>query len=80
MRKELIWIIFVFERIQPRHLSFGVPSQWPFIAVSIVDIDFDIAGCSAARRDKDTTNVATDLRSDGTEGAIFEADVDKSGI
>ena len=76
----MIWIIFMFERIQPRQLSFGVPSKWPFIAVAIVDIDFDIAGCGAARQHKDTTNVATYLRSDGTEGAILEADVEESGI
>ena len=70
----------MFERIQPRQLSFGVPSQWPFIAMSIVDVDLDIGCCSADRREKDTANVVTELRSEGTERAIFEADVDESGI
>ncbi len=80
MRKQLIWIILIFERIQPRQLSFSVPSQLPFIAVPIVDIDSDVAGFSAARRDEDTAGVATDLGSDGGEGAVFEADVEESGV
>lgn len=44
----------------------------------IVDIDFNVAGFSAARWDEDTAAVATDLRSDGGKGAAFKIDVEES--
>ena len=80
MRKQPVRIISFLERIQPRQFSFSVPSQLPFIAVSIVDIDFDVVGASAARRDEDAASVAADFGSGGGEGAISEADVEEAGI
>ena len=80
MRKQLVWIIFVLERIQPRQFPCSIPSQLPFIAMPIINIDFDVAGVSAARRDEDTAHVATDLGSGGGEGAVCEADVEEARV
>lgn len=80
MRKQLVRIVSIFERIQLRQLPLCVPSQLPFIAVPIVDVDFDVAGGSAARRDEDAARVAADLGCDGGEGAVLEADVEEAGI
>lgn len=46
----------------------------------IVDVDFDVAGVSAARLHEDAAGVNTDLGSDGAEGGVSEADIDKSGV
>ncbi len=69
----------VLECIQPRKLPFRVPPQRPFIAVPIIDINFDVAGASAARRNENTARVAADLGSGGGEGAVCEADVEEAG-
>ena len=80
MRKQLVGIVLVLERIQPRQLPFRVPSQRPFVAVPIVDVDFDVAGGGAIRRDEDAARVAADLGSDGVEGAVGEAGVEEAGV
>ena len=45
----------------------------------VIDINFDVAGASAARRNENTARVAADLGSGGGEGAVFEADVEEAG-
>ncbi len=80
MRKQPIRIIFFLKRIQPRQLPLSVPSQLPFIAVPVVDIDFDVASAGTARRDEDAARVAADLGSGGSEGAVSEADVEEAGV
>ena len=80
MRKQLVGIVLVLERVQPRQLPFRVPSQRPFVAVPIVDVDFDVAGGGAARRDEDAARAAADLGRHGVEGAIGEADFEEAGV
>lgn len=46
----------------------------------VVDVDFDVAGASATRRDEETASVAADLGCGGGEGAVWEADVEEAKV
>ena len=73
--------MLVLERIYPRQLRCSVPSRLPFIAVRIIDMDFDVAGVSAAPWYHDTAHIATSLGSGGGEGAVFlEANVKEAAV
>ena len=61
----------MLELIQPWELALRVPAQRPFVAVPVVDVDFDVAGVGAAGRDEETAHGATDLGRRGGEGAVF---------
>ena len=76
----MVRIVFFLKCIEPWQLPFSVPSHLPFIAVPIVDIDFDVGGASAARGNEDAACVTADSGSGGGGGAVCEADVEKAAF
>ena len=69
----------VLELIQPRQLALRVPAQRPFVAVPVVDVDFNVVSAGAARWDEEAARVAADFGSGGPEGGVSEADVKEAG-
>lgn len=78
MRKQPVGVVFVLERIQPRQLPFTVPPRRPFVAVPVVDVDFNVGRVGAARLHEHAARVAADLGSGGGEGIVWEADIEES--
>ena len=72
-------VVEVLELIQPRQLALRVPAQRPFVAVPVVDVDFNVVGAGAARGDEETARVAADFGGRGPEGRVSEADVEEAG-
>ena len=79
MRKQPMRIVLVLQRIQPWQLPLRIPAQLALIAVPVVDVDFDVARAGAAGRDEDAARVAPDLRGQGREERVSEADVEEAG-
>ncbi len=78
--EELVWIILVLQRIQPRQLPLRVPPQRALVAMPVVDVDLDVLGAGAARGDEETPRSASDVRGGRGEVAGFlEADVEETG-
>ena len=79
MREELVRIIAILQRVQPRQLPLCVPSQGSLIAVPVIDVDFDVGSVGAASGNKERTRVATNIRGGGGEvGGCAEAYVQEA--
>ena len=72
-------VVEVLEVIQPWQLALRVPAQRSFIAVPVIDVDFNVVGAGAARWDEEAPRVAADFGSGGPEGGVSEADVKEAG-
>ena len=67
-------IIAIFQRVQPRQLPLCIPSQGSFIAVPVIDVNFDVGGVGAAGGNEERTRVATNIGGGGGEvGGCAEA-------
>ena len=61
VREEFIRIVSSLERIEPRQLAGRIPAQRPLVAVTIIDIDFDVGGAGAAGRNEETAGGVADF-------------------
>lgn len=78
MRKEPVGVVAVLESVEPGQLALRVPAQVAFVAVPVVDVDFDVARLGAAGRDEDAAGGATYVGGGGAGGAVFEADIEEA--
>ena len=81
VREELVRVITILQRIQPRQLPLRVPPQRALVAVPVVDVDLDVRGAGAARGDEEIPRSASNVRGgDGEVAGFQEADVEETGV
>ena len=78
MRKEPVEVVAVFESVEPGQLALRVTAQVAFVAVPVVDVDFDIARIGAAGRKEDVAGGAAHIRGGDAGGAVLEADIEEA--
>lgn len=81
VREELVRIVSILQRIQPRQLPLRVPPQRALVAVPVVDVDLDVGGAGATGGDKESARSAPDVGGGGGEVAGFlETDVEETRV
>ena len=80
MREQPVGVVRLLERVEPRELALRVPAQGPFVAVPVIDVDFNVGGAGAAGGDEEAAGVEADFGGGRREGGVGEADVEEAVV